>query len=93
MSELRALLYRTAVSHGATIRKARVSAYDFDKQGRPLVKLESGTVLRADVVIGTDPSDDVTKTLVYDDEELGDYYYHGLTLFKYVVYLHSLPQP
>lgn len=92
MSELGALLYRTAVSHGATVRKARVSSYDSDKLGRPLVKLDSGTILTADVVIGTDPSDEVTRALVYDDEEIDDDYYHGLTLFKYVPQYRSFPR-
>lgn len=84
MSDLRELLYRTAVSHGAKIQKACVAAYDTDREGRPLLQLASGTVLPADVVIGTDPSDEVTRNLVFDDEDVEEDRYQGMTLFKYV---------
>ncbi|KAG6810549.1 hypothetical protein H0H92_012629 [Tricholoma furcatifolium] len=68
-ADFRKLLYETAVSFGADVRLGtRVAAIDPAKEpaGEATVTLESGEVLKADVVIGADGATGLIRTSILD---------------------------
>lgn len=81
--DLLRIMRQSAVSHGADLRpNCRVTSLSVPETGRPSVRLASGEVIHADVVVGSDGSDSVVRTEVLGQELRGTPL--GLTIFKYV---------
>lgn len=61
-ADVRRLLLDSATSYGAQIREdVQISSVDFAADGRPVVRLASGEVFEADVVVGTDGPESVVR--------------------------------
>ena len=61
-ADVRRELWNTAESLGAKmIPKTEISSLDVDKEGRPSVRLASGEILEADVIVGTDGPDSIAR--------------------------------
>lgn len=68
-NDLHRLLRDKAVSLGAEIiPDAQVLSIDFDANDRPSVRLASGDVLEADVVVGADGMGSIARTMVIGEE-------------------------
>lgn len=67
---LRRLLYDTAISYGAKIRRG-AHVVDIDAHSRS-VRLSTGQVLRADVIVGADGLSSIARRQLLEEEGISD---------------------
>lgn len=80
-ADVRRLLHSTALSLGAKIiPEARISLIDFEKDERPFVRLTSGEILGADVIVGTDGPHSIARRMVLEQD--ADEIKLGMSIFK-----------
>ena len=78
-ADFRRVLYETAVKDGAKVRcNAKVVSADLTKE-RPSVTLESGEKIEADVIIGADGVNSVSRSLMIEHDEVRP---TGMVMYK-----------